>query len=285
MKCCIVGKFESFHRGHQTLIEEAKKECRKILIISIKRWENGLFSDEERQLIARNLGVGLINLEFDRIKNLSPEEFFLKLKEFGCRKLFAGEDWHFGRGRSGDITTARELGRKLGIEVRAIPIKKIKDEKIGTSKVRELLNEGKLPEANYLLGFNYFCIGRVEEGNKLGREIGFPTLNVKCEKVLPLPDGVYEVVVTIDGKRFKGIANLGKRPTVNKLPRRTLEIHVPDTQLPELYGKEIKVEFLQFLRPEKRFNSIEELKNQIKLDLENLKQYWRSKVGRAKSKL
>ena len=285
MKCCIVGKFESFHRGHQTLIEEAKKECRKILIISIKRWENGLFSDEERQLIARNLGVGLINLEFDRIKNLSPEEFFLKLKEFGCQKLFAGEDWHFGKERSGDITTARELGRKLGIEVRAIPIKKIKDEKIGTSKIRELLNKGKLPEANYLLGFNYFCIGRVEEGNKLGREIGFPTLNVKCEKVLPLPDGVYEVVVTIDGKSFKGIANLGKRPTVNKLPRRTLEIHVPDTRLPELYGKEIKVEFLQFLRPEKRFNSIEELKNQIKLDLENLKQYWRSKVGRAKSKL
>ncbi|WP_163328878.1 riboflavin biosynthesis protein RibF [Desulfurobacterium thermolithotrophum] len=276
MKCCIVGKFESFHKGHQSLIKEAKEKCNEVFIISIKKWKDGIFSDKEREVLAEKFKVKLITFNFEEIKDLTPEEFFLKLKEAGCQKLFAGEDWKFGKGRAGNISTAQELGKKLGIEVKVLPIKKFNGKKIGTSEIRKLLQEGKISEANKLLGFNYFCLGKVKEGNKLGRKIGFPTLNIEPEKELLMPNGVYEVRVIVDSKNFKGIANLGKRPTVSSAGKKVLEVHVPDILLPELYGKELKIEFLKFLRPEKKFSSIEELKTQIKLDVENLKRLWRS---------
>jgi riboflavin kinase/FMN adenylyltransferase len=284
MKCCIVGKFESFHKGHQLLIEEARKRCKKVVVVSIRKWEKELFSEKERELLAKQFGVDLVHLDFKEIKDLSPEEFFVKLKDFGCKKLFAGEDWHFGKGRIGNPETAKILGKRIGIEVVIVPIRKEENRKIGTSIIKELLSSGKVEKANKLLGFNYFVIGKVKEGKKLGREIGFPTINVEYEKKIFLPYGVFEVVLKVDGKTYKGIANFGKKPTVEEGKNlETLEVHIPDENLPPLYGKEVKVEFLKFLRPEKKFSSIEELKKQIKLDVENLKKYWRDKVGRAEN--
>ena len=279
-KCCIVGKFETFHRGHRKLIERAKKLCRKVLIISIKKGRFTVFSEEERKEIAKGLGVKLINLPFETVKELSPEEFFQLLKENNCQYLIVGEDWRFGKDRKGDVETAKELGKRLGIEVITVQAEKVDGEKIATSRIKELLKEGKVAEANKLLGFSYFCLGTVTPGDRLGRSLGYPTLNVHPQKEILLPNGVYEVALTVDGERLRGIANLGVRPTVCNGLERKLEVHVPDRELPELYGKKVKVEFLRFIRPEKRFNSIEELKKQIKFDVENLKRYWRDNVGR-----
>jgi len=280
-KCCIVGKFETFHRGHRKLIERAKELCSEVTIISVKKGRFTVFSEEEREEIARDLGVELLNLPFKAVKELSPYEFFRFLKSNGCQRLVVGEDWRFGKDRKGDVKTAKELGEKLGIEVITVQAEKEEGEKIATSRIKELLVKGKVEKANKLLGFNYFCTGTVTRGRQLGRRLGFPTLNVLTPKEILLPNGVYEVKLTVDSKSFKGIANLGVSPTVSGDAVKRLEVHVPDRELPELYGRKVKVEFLKFLRPEKRFSSVEELKKQIKFDVENLKRHWRDDFGRA----
>lgn len=268
--CCTVGKFEAFHRGHRFLIEKAKEICSSVKVISIRKKGERLFSDKERAIIAESLGVNLIPVNFDSIKELSPQEFFVLLKRLGCKVLIVGKDWRFGRERSGDVELAKELGKIYGIEVLALDTVKEEGKKVSTSRIISLLKKGQIEEANKLLGFPYFTVGKVERGRRIGRKIGYPTVNVSPEKELPLPNGVYAVNLIIDGERLFGIANYGVRPTFGGVSK-TLEVFIPDGELPPLYGKEVTVEFLSFLRPEKHFPSVEELKNQIKLDLEKLK--------------
>ena len=276
--CCTVGKFEAFHRGHRKLIERAKELCDRVKVISIRGKGEKLFTDEEREEIARRLGVELLNIPFSRVKGMSPRQFFERLKEWGCDALVVGEDWRFGKNREGNIETAERLGREFGISVFTVPTELERGEKIGATRIKELLSEGKVEEANALLGFPYFSKGIVVKGASRGKEIGFPTVNVKPFKELPLPFGVYAVKLTFDGKTYRGVANYGRAPTL-KNSEPVVEVFVPEVELPPLYGKNVKVEFLKFLRPEKRFSSVEELINQIKLDVENLKEFWRLNCG------
>ena len=276
--CCTVGKFEAFHRGHRKLIERAKELCDRVKVISIRGKGEKLFTDEERREIAEDLGVELLDVPFSDVRNLSPREFFKRLKEWGCGVLVVGEDWRFGKERTGDIKTAEALGKEFGIEVITVPPETENGEKIGASRIRELLSKGNIEKANRLLGFPYFAVGVVVKGSSKGRKIGFPTVNVKPFKELPLPFGVYAVKLTFDGKTYRGVANYGRAPTL-KNSEPVVEVFVPEVELPPLYGRNVKVEFLKFLRPEKRFSSVEELIYQIKLDVENLKEFWRSGVG------
>ncbi len=274
-KCCIIGKFEAFHRGHQKLIEVAKEKCKKVEIISITGIKKtGIFSEEEKLLLAGQFGVKLKTVPFSKVKELSPEDFFKKLKGMGCLLVVVGADWRFGKGRSGSVETAIELGKKYGIQVVSVEPVEENGEKIGTERILKLLKGGGIEEANRLLGFNYFCLGKVVRGNRIGRRIGFPTLNVSCQKPPVLPYGVYEVKVFIDGRSFKGIANYGVKPTIGG-GKPMVEVHVPEKNLPDLYGSSVKVEFVRFIRREKKFPSLEELKNQIKFDVEKLKSSWR----------
>lgn len=277
--CCTVGKFNAFHRGHRKLIEEAKKRCDKVLVVSIRGKGIELFSERERQEIAKELGVELLNLPFERVRELSPEEFMEFLKSLGCNTLIVGKEWRFGKGRSAGVKEAQEIGRSLGIEV--VPVEPVKEggEKVGTSKIFELLKEGRVKEANELLGFPFFVVGRVVEGRKVGREIGFPTVNVELERELPLKRGVYAVRLKFDGKEYYGLANYGVRPTFGG-SELTLEVFIPDETLPPLYGREVRVEFLDFIRPEKAFKTVEELKEQIKLDITKFKTLLEERVGR-----
>lgn len=276
--CCTVGKFEAFHRGHRKLIDTAKTLCDSVKVISIRGKGEKLFTDEERQEIADQLGIELVNVSFGEVKELSPRQFFNKLKESGCSILVIGEDWRFGKNRSGDVETARKLGEELDIEVVTVPVEKKNGKKIGASRVLKLLSGGNLEEANELLGFPYFLIGRVVRGISKGREIGFPTVNVEPLKNLPIPFGVYAVNFRVGNNVYRGIANYGRAPTL-KMCEPIVEVFIPETRIPNLHGKSVKVEFLKFFRPEKKFDTVEELVNQIKLDLENLKDFWRLKVG------
>ncbi len=276
--CCVVGKFEAFHRGHRRLIERAKEICTRVKVISIRGIGDSIFTDEERKEIANELNVELLNVPFSEVKDFSPQEFFEKLKEWKCDVLVVGEDWRFGKNRKGDVKTAKALGKSSGIEIFVVPVETEGKEKIGASRIRELLSLGKVEEANKLLGFPYFAAGVVVRGSSKGREIGFPTVNVKPFKELPLPFGVYAVNLIFDEKTSRGVANYGKAPTL-KNSEPLIEVFVPGEKLPSLYGRQVKVEFLKFLRPEKRFSSVDELIKQIKLDVENLKEFWRSEVG------
>ncbi|WP_456435706.1 riboflavin kinase [Thermovibrio ammonificans] len=276
--CCLVGKFSALHRGHRKLIEEARKRCSDVKLVTVKRGEQ-LFSGEEREELLKELRVESVELPFEHIKELSPEEFLKLLKEMGCSVLVVGKEWRFGKGRSGTAETAKKLGRKLGIEVVTVEPVKEGESKISTSEIVKLLREGSIEEANRLLGFNYFTVGTVERGKGLGRRLGFPTLNVKV-KELPLPYGVYAVNLVIEGRKLPAVANYGVRPTVERDSKPVLEVHVPKAHLPQLYGKRVRVEFLKFLRPEKRFSTVEELKNQIKLDLKKFQTVLEERVGR-----
>ncbi|WP_456455840.1 riboflavin biosynthesis protein RibF [Thermovibrio sp.] len=277
--CCTVGKFNAFHIGHQELINQAKKRCNRVLVISIRGIGKELFSKKEREEILRRLKVKVVELPFHEIKELSPEEFFHLLKEMGCQTVVVGKDWRFGKGRKGGVKEALEIGRRLGIEVVAVDTLKVKGVKVGTSLIETLLKEGKVEKANRLLGFPYFAIGKVVRGRGLGRKLGFPTLNVKTDKEIPLKEGVYLVKVKIDSKEFLGLSNYGRRPTFNG-KEKLLEVFIPEKELPELYGREVKVEFLKFIRPERTFKTVEELKKQIKLDLQSFKSLTEEEVGR-----
>jgi len=275
MSTCIVGKFESFHRGHQLLIERAKQFGEDVKLISIWLPFNlkeyvPLFSEEERKELSRAFGVELRNIAFEKVRDMSPEEFFKLLKRLGCRRIVAGEDWRFGKGRGGDISTAMKLGRAYSIDV--VPVKPILvgGRKIGTSQIRKLLTEGMVEEANSLLGFNYFCLGSPEKGRGVGRKIGYPTINVSCRKKLILKPGVYKVKVNWDGVVKVGVANFGTRPTFKLGEEKVLEVHIPGEKVECLNCGRIRVEFLKFIREERRFESVEELKEQIAKDIRSL---------------
>jgi riboflavin kinase/FMN adenylyltransferase len=265
-----VGKFNALHKGHKRLIEEAKKRCDRTVLISIRGKGIELFSEREREEIAKELGVELLNLSFEEVKEISPQEFMKFLKDLGCSTLIVGKEWRFGKNRSAGVKEAKEIGEKLGVEVVSVEPIKEGGKKVGTSEIYSLLKEGRIREANRLLGYPFFVVGKVVKGRKVGRKIGFPTLNVDTGRELPLKFGVYAARLVLDGKGHSAVANYGVRPTFDgSYP--VLEVHVPDEKLPPLYGREVKVEFLDFIRPEKRFSDARELKRQIELDVESLK--------------
>jgi len=280
--CCTVGKFEAFHRGHRKLIEKAKEVCSSVKVGSIRGLGLRLFSERERAEIAKELKIELINLPFERIKDQTPEEFMEFLSKMGCSVLVVGKDWKFGKGKKGNVESAKEIGKKLGMKVLEVETEKESGKKISTSRIVELLTQGKIEDANRLLGFPYFLMGRVVRGMQLGRKLGFPTLNVKLEKELFLPFGVYVVRACFGGECFRGVANFGRAPTL-KEKEPTLEVFIPNRNLSDSYGEVVRVEFFKFLREEKKFKSVEELSSQIKLDVEVSKQFWREFVGAGKA--
>lgn len=245
----------------------AKSVCGKTVVISIAMNRNTLFTLDERRKIARSLGVELVSLDFESIRNLTPEEFFSFLKGMGCESVIAGEDWRFGVNKTGDIKVALKLSRKFKIRLIVVKAKTIDGQRVSTSTIRKFLSKGNVRKANMMLGFNYFCDGTVTKGNSIGRKIGFPTANVLCGKDLPLPNGVYTVRFYVDDRKYNAIANLGIRPTLVNNGERVLEVHVPNRVSLNLYGKYVRVEFLDFLRGEIMFKSVEELKKQIKKDI------------------
>ncbi len=266
---CLVGKFESFHTGHRKLISEAKKLCPKVKIFSIDFSRTLLFTKEERKLLADSFGAQIVFIPFEEIKDMDADKFLHFLSEEGCRYLLAGVDWRFGKNREGDVDVAKKLGKRYGIEFKTVSLIEDAGNRVSTTRILELLKTGKVELANKLLGFKYFTLGKTVRGKGIGKKIGFPTINIQTEKDLPIPNGVYEVVLKIGGFIFRGIANYGVRPTVNGKDR-LLEVHIPEKSLDVVEGERVKVEFVRFLRPEKRFGSLDELREQIRHDIEKI---------------
>ena len=279
--CIItVGKFEGIHLGHRALIEEVVRRAKAAGVASqvvaydphpfkILRDANykPIFSRHERDELIFSLGVDyIITLDFDaKIAAMSPAEFCFQL--FGAnnvREIIVGENYRFGKNREGSIENLREHAH---VHI----FKNVAD--ISTSKIRELLAKNELKKAELLLGFPFFIAGEVTKGRQLGRVLGFPTLNIypPHDKFLP-KNGVYKTRTTIDGVTMTGLTNIGERPTVDDSKKISAETFLPNLKSrDEMYGKKIKVEFLRFIREERRFNSTDELQSQIITDLGELK--------------
>lgn len=181
------------------------------------------------------------------------------------RTLAIGEDWRFGRGRAGDVGFLRARAA-AGYQLEVVPPVMVDGERVSSTRIRQAIRDGSIAAAARMLGRPYAVSGTVVAGRKLGRKLGFPTANVAIGEELTPPDGVWAVRVALgDARVLSGVANLGVRPTVDGATR-VLEAHVFDFS-GDLYGREIEVEFVEFLRAEMRFSSLDLLRQQIRKDV------------------
>lgn len=280
-----IGMFDGVHLGHQSVIEAAVQSARRSggLAGVLTFWPHPstvlrpekptaliLSRDIKRAQLAQ-LGIDFLvehpfSLEFAAT---TARDFVALLKRAfpQLEAVYVGENFRFGRGREGDTTTLIAAAREAGFAVFSAPRLNHNGEPISSSRIRELIAAGEIERANQLLGYSYFSEGTVEQGKRLGRTLGFPTLNLAWQPGLAPRFGVYLVTVSGPyGRMQPGVANYGLRPTVEAgatAPR--LEVHVL-TATALTYGDRVTVRWLRFLRPERKFSGVEELRKQIEID-------------------
>lgn len=283
-----VGTFDGVHIGHRKIINmltelKSGKTLRGVvvtfephpqLVLKNKTKELKILSTlEEKSEIFEKLGVDLVYvINFTKEFSMNTAEQFYTnylIKKLGFFGIVIGYDHMVGRNRSGGFETLTKLSGEYNFEIHQIDELRINGNTISSSAIRNLLTEGKVKEASHLLTDYYSITGEVVSGDKLGRKIGFPTANIKpaSENKLIPGNGVYLVSAEISGNLYYGLLNIGFRPTVTEIPLKTIEVYFMDFE-GDIYGKTLRIKFRDFIREEKKFNSIEELINQIKKDKE-----------------
>ena len=282
-KVATIGFFDGVHLGHNYLLEQLKSEASargmQSMVVTFANHPRLFFdpncglkqltlSDEKVDLLTQKGVDEVVMLQFDEyLSKLTSREFMQMLVEqYGVKVLLMGYDHRFGSDRTTSFDEYIEYGKQLGLEVKRCDGFSESEVMVSSSKVRRALELWDIPLANKLLGYKYFLKGRVVAGQKIGRQIGFPTANLDVDTLKLIPsDGVYVVEVVVKEDVFRGILNIGSRPTVDG-DRRTIEVHIMEYEGGELYGEELKLRFLSFLRHEQRFSSLDDLREQIRKD-------------------
>ncbi|MFA6830322.1 MAG: bifunctional riboflavin kinase/FAD synthetase [Bacilli bacterium] len=271
-----IGFFDGVHLGHQRLIDEVRNSIYQPSVLTFSlNMKSGLFSkepqllltEEEKERKLEELGIKYdLVLDFTPdVRDLSVNEFLLLLRNLNCKKIVVGDDFTFGKGGQGKATDLLAL-EKYGIEVKIISLLLSSGIKVSSTQIKKYLSEGKIQEANQLLGYDYSLEGIVVKGLQNGRKIGFPTANIILPKEkIRLWKGVYKSLTIIDGVKFKSMTNIGNHPTIDTLPEDIVESHVINFR-GDLYGKTIKVVFLEKIRDQQKFSSFEELRDQLRCD-------------------
>ncbi|MBQ2324667.1 MAG: bifunctional riboflavin kinase/FAD synthetase [Clostridia bacterium] len=276
--------FDGVHIGHKAVISSAREyaEEKKINTV-IWTFENSpksvfdkkkLSDEDEKKRIFESLGTDvLITFPFDEsVRKLECEEFVIKVLKrcLKAKKVFCGFNYTFGAGGKGDPEALKALCEKHGIETEIIPPVLLDGAPVSSSRIRSLIEEGDIENANRLLGRPYCLQGEVIDGKKLGRTIGFPTANTLIPENMTVPkDGVYLTKTIFNGNEYYGITDIGTKPTVGT-HRRGAETYIFDFE-ENIYGRIIRTEFLKYLRGEKRFETLDELIAQITTDSEYAK--------------
>ena len=278
MTAVTIGKFDGFHLGHRLLLEELREISREqkdeipTCVCKIDFSGPGLLSRAEQSKVLEQYQIyRMRRLAFSEyFASQTPEEFVRRVlvSELGATNVVVGSDFCFGYNRTGNVDTLRQLGEKYGFRVIAVEKLRKDGEVVSSTRIRSLISEGRVEEAGVLLGQPVSYQGRVCHGRELGRTIGFPTCNLQAdpEKLLPLY-GVYQTEVLTPLGTYAGITNIGQKPTVEENGTPTIETHIPGFN-GNLYDEEITVRLKRFLRPEKRFASVEELKEQLRIDVD-----------------
>lgn len=283
-----LGKFDGLHLGHRYLMEElekGKKQGLKSVVFTFdippRALEESdcrvLSTNEEKLHIFEDAGVDyLIECPFtEAFRSLNPRAFLEMLTTKICvRRIVAGTDFCFGYRRSGTYRELRQYAPELGYEAVIVEKMQYKGADISSTRIRECISRGDMEEANRLLGYEYFVSAPVRHGNALGRTIGFPTANQlpPGEKLLP-PNGVYAVHATVNGKKYCGVSNIGRKPTVGNDYPVGIETFFFDFH-GNVYDQELRVSFVRFIRPEKKFPSVEALAAQIEKDKETCRRFF-----------
>ncbi|MGI6773287.1 MAG: bifunctional riboflavin kinase/FAD synthetase [Clostridiales bacterium] len=281
-----LGSFDGLHRGHMAVIEKAVKQQNKgLLPVAVvfkehpQMYLNGsapplIFSGEVKERAFKNAGISLYELDFGSIKNLSPEEFFetVLISELNAGFISCGYNYRFGKGGTGDTALLKALCEAKGVELFIAPRIEYGGEAISSTRIRKAILDGDIEAANIMLGRFFSYCEKVVDGDRIGRKLGTPTINQYFPENHIIPKyGVYISKVFVDGKYKRAVTNIGLRPT--------LEIEVPRSETciidysGNLYGQNIEVCLLSYLRPERKFDSLEGLKAQIRSDIEKARAF------------
>jgi len=280
-KGCVatIGNFDGLHLGHQKIINKLKIKATSLglplTVISFEPLPAEFFMPEpparvypmrDKVRLLKQLGVdNYLCLKFNQaFASIPPEDFVQKIliEQLQVKYLAVGDDFRFGHQRQGDFNLLKSMGDKAGMQVTDTATCEKDGQRVSSTLIRNFLSIGDIPSASKLLGHNYQLSGRVRHGDKRGRTIGFPTLNMRVPNHIAPARGVYAVRVNgLSNHALLGVANLGSRPTVNGTENR-LETHLFDFNK-DVYGKHICVELVEFIRAEKRFEDFAALKAQI----------------------
>jgi len=278
-----LGKFDGLHRGHQLLLNkilEQKKHGFSAVMFTFMYHPSNLFSDkeieliyteEEKRLLLEQTGLDvLISYPFtEETASMEPENFIKEvlIQKLDAKMIVVGSDYCFGHNRKGNLDLLRAMSQVYGYELIVFDKLKVGEQVISSSYIRSEIAEGHIENANKLLGNPFTIIGEVQHGRKIGRTLGFPTTNLipPVHKILP-PNGVYVSITKINGFEYPGVTNIGHNPTVGTTPERRVETYIFDYDA-DLYGKTIEVALYARERSEVKFNSLDELKEQMKQDI------------------
>ena len=289
-----IGSFDGLHLGHQYLIWEVKKLAEKsklpFYLISFEPHPRLVLQNnsdfkllqtwEEKISQLEKLGIeNLIALPFTKELSLkSAEEFILEyiLKPLKPKIIVLGYDHKFGRDRQGSKDTFLALKDKLNLDFEVIQLQEYMNQRsqVSSSIIRQHIQKGQIENANELLGYNYSITGKVVEGKKLGRTLGFPTANIlpnENHKLIPAI-GVYHTSIEIEGVSYKSATSIGLNPTVENIDIPKIETYILDFN-EEIYGREVTLKFHHYIRGEEKYNTIEELKSAIEKDVMKIKYF------------
>ncbi|MFT6746992.1 MAG: riboflavin kinase/FMN adenylyltransferase [Glaciecola sp.] len=282
------GTFDGVHLGHQHVIESLISSAKKMKgestiltfyphprIVLQQNSDLKLLNElqEKVELLSKtgvdNLVIIPFTKEFSRLTSLSFVREVL-VNKLATKRLIIGYDHHFGRNREGSFKHLMEYGPLYGFEVEEIPVQDVEDVNISSTKIRKALVDGKVKEAEKLLGYKYFLSGKVVKGKRIGSKIGFPTANIKVDKsykLIPLK-GVYVVKAEVGGVQYQGMLNIGVRPTFTNENEVSIEVNLFDFSK-DIYDERIKVIFVDRIREEKPFESSSDLIAQLEKDKVN----------------
>lgn len=286
-----LGFFDGVHPGHQVVIRKAVDRARELgavpAVVTFKEHPRSLTLGKSPPLLtlidkrlelfdAIGIKAALVLSFTEELCRLDPEDYVrsVLVEAMGAKSLSVGFNHRFGRNRVGDPELLRELGKKFGYDVHVASEVIVGDSPVSSSRIRDSIIRGDVEQAHELLARPYAVGGVVEHGDSRGKQIGFPTANINVpeEQVMPAL-GVYSAMVrTAEGRRLPAVVNIGNRPTFGENKPVTTEVHILDFD-EDLYGQKLDIELMRYVRSEKKFSGVDELKEQIRKDCDLTRQY------------
>lgn len=284
-----IGTFDGVHLGHRKIIERLKEladECEgETVILTFFPHPRMILHPEDESLklintihekaaLLEKLGIDhLIITPFSRdFSNQTPEAYIrdVLVNTIGTKKIVIGYDHRFGKDRQGGLQDLQQYAPIYNYDVFEIPEQDINDVAVSSTLIRDALLNGAIELANSFLGYPFFITGKVGRGDKIGRQIGYPTANIIIEETYKLipDDGIFSAKVIVEGKSYKGMAYIGSRPTINGITR-NIEVNIFDFDK-EIYGDEISMQFYNYVRGDVKFDGLETLKEQLAKDKDDV---------------
>ncbi len=281
-----IGTFDGVHQGHRAILSDMVNAAKSIdgetVVITFYPHPRQVLnidsanlrfitSQEEKIKHLEEIGIdNLIVVNFTKEFSLLPSDVFIRdyvIEKINPAKIVIGYDHHFGNNRTGDFSQLQELASQYNFEVQRIEAHDVENIAVSSTKIRHSLQCGDVEHANLLLGYQYSYVGKVVSGNKIGREIGYRTANLDVKKEFRLIEmpGVYATYVDFEDKVYKSMTYIGKKPTINAGNDENIEVHIFDFD-GDIYERDVKIRFVKRIRDERKFDSLDDLKQQITLD-------------------